>query len=60
MRTHTYQQHEDIHTGEEVLVDFMADGAVNPGLFRHGEHHDTPLLTHYFTLKMLTLCFHVA
>lgn len=39
----TYQQDEDIHTGEEVLVDFMADGAVHFVLLRHGEHHHAPL-----------------
>lgn len=40
---HTYQQYEDIHTGEEVLVDFMSDGAVNHVVLRHTEHHHTPL-----------------
>lgn len=32
-----HQQYEDIDTGEEVLVDLVADGAVNDILFGHSD-----------------------
>lgn len=35
MCMHTYQQNENVDAGEDVLVDFMTDGAVNHILFRH-------------------------
>lgn len=34
---HAYQQNENVDAGEDVLVDFMTDGAVNHILFRHGD-----------------------
>lgn len=33
----TYQQNEDVDAGEDVLVDFMTDGAVNHIRLRHGD-----------------------
>lgn len=41
---HTHQQHEDVDTGEEVLVDLMTDGAVDRIFLKHGGHHHTLLL----------------
>lgn len=45
--TYTYQQNKNVDAGEDVLVDFMTDGAVNHILFRHGDHHHTPLTLHH-------------